>query len=300
MGERFVLTVPETVTARFLVAARTRLVPGTDCLRDAVGARGVGRFAATMLESSQLTIEPVTEITAELKAQLHRLGGSEDRLRDVLGAPRHITVTATSAPADLPRHAQAARLTARTLAAALHGTAADLDTGQILPPDKAPPTEPEDFALGRDWAPVYITLEPEDAARTRAETAGLHRFGLPEVTARHVPYANMLTAANLVRALAWQLLAEQTAHIRRTATTGPREILTERPVHENDVLRFWGAPARASRPSTRVQLAWTDTPCPGCPASIEARPADPDHEKWWAECAAAMPEQIRTPDPSTP
>lgn len=292
MGERFVLTVPEMVTARFLVATGTRLVPGPDYLQDAVGARGLGRFAAMMPASSRLTIEPVTEITADLKAQMHRLSGSQDRLRDVFGAARHITVTATTAPAGLPRHAQSARLTARTLAAALRGTVADLDTGQILPPEPAPPAEPEEFVLGRDWAPVYITLEPEDATRTRAETAGLHRFGLPEVTARHVPYASMLTAANLVRALTWQLFAEQ------TATTGPRETTAERLVHENDVLRFWGVPTKPAKPTAIVRLAWTDTPCPGCPAAIEVKPTDPDHEKWWADCARAMPKLIRIPTSS--
>ncbi|NKZ05404.1 hypothetical protein [Actinomadura latina] len=301
MAERFVLTVPETVTARFLVAAGTRAVPGPDRLRDALGARGLGRVAAAMLASSRLTVNPVTEITAELKEQVRRLDGAPDGLRDVFGAARHMTVTAVTAPAGLPRHAQATRLAARTLAAALRGRVADLDTGRILPPEDGPPAEPEEFFLGGDWAPVYITLEPEDATRARAETAGLHRFGLPEVTARHVPYASMLTAANLVRALAWQLFAEQRAFLARAGTAGTRETPAERAVRRDDVMRFWGATERPAKQTAAVRLAWTDTACPACAAAIEARPADPDRDKWWTECATAMPHLIRpTPSPAEP
>jgi len=302
MGERFVLTVPDEVAARFLVAAGAHAVPGPDYLRDAVGDRGLGRVAAGLLASSRLAVEPVTAVSGPLRERLHRLGGSPERLRDVFGAARHITVTSVTAPAARPRAAQATRLVARTLAAALGGTAADLDTGRVLPPEDGPPAEPERFVLGRDWAPVYIDLEPGDTTRARAETAGLHRFGLPEVTVRRVPYASMLTAANLVRGLAWQLFADRSAWLARGGGAA-HEIPAERPVSAGDVLRFWGAaePAR-SRPArtARVTLGWTGTACPGCPAAIEATPAEADGETWWAESAArAMPRLIRpTPAPA--
>ncbi|NVI86298.1 hypothetical protein [Actinomadura sp. BRA 177] len=297
MGERFVLTAPEAVSARFLVATGARTVPGPRYLRDALGERGLGRAAAGLLATSRLTIEPVTEVTADLKERLHRLTGSPDRLRDVFGAARHITVTTTTHPADLPRTAQATRLAARTLAAAVRGTVADLDTGQILPPEDAPPTEPDTFVLGTDRAPVYITLEPEDATRARAETAGLHRFGLPEITTRRVPYASMLTAANLVRALAWQLFAEQTACLARTGG-GTHDTPAERHVGEDDVMRFWGAAQERTKTTARVRLAWAETACPGCPAAIEAKPAHPDPQTWWTDCAKAMPKLIRTAPPA--
>ncbi|TDC12055.1 hypothetical protein E1284_25350, partial [Actinomadura bangladeshensis] len=295
MGERFVLAVPGVVTARFLVATDARAVPGMDYLRDAVGDRGLGRVATGLLGSGRLTAEPVTEVTPGLKERMHRLGGQPERLRDVLGAARHIAVTAATAPGGRPLGAQAARLTARVLAAAVRGTVADLDAGRILPPEDGPPAEPERFVLGRDWAPVYITLEPDDATRARAETAGLHRFGLPEVAVRRVPYASMLTAANLARALAWQLFAEQAAWLKRGGTEGPRETPAERPVTAADVMDFWGArtPA-ATAAAAQIRLAWTDTGCPACPAAIEAHPASMDHGTWWSESAArAMPKLIR-------
>ncbi|GAA1805100.1 hypothetical protein [Actinomadura chokoriensis] len=299
MGERLVLTVPGVVTARFLVATDARVVPGPDYLRDAVGDRGLGRVAAGLLGSGRLTAEPVTEVTPELKERMHRLGGQPERLRDVFGAARHITVTAATAPGGRPLGAQAARLTARVLAAAVRGTVADLDAGRIPPPENGPPAEPEPFVLGRDWAPVYITLEPDDATRARAETAGLHRFGLPEVAVRRVPYGSMLTAANLARALAWQLFAEQTAWLKRGGTKGPRETPAERLVTETDVMNFWGARTPANTTAAaRVRLTWTDTNCPGCPAAIEAHPASEDHDTWWSESAArAMPRLIRPTPP---
>ncbi|GAA1863165.1 hypothetical protein GCM10009736_32920 [Actinomadura bangladeshensis] len=299
MGERFVLAVPGVVTARFLVATDARAVPGMDYLRDAVGDRGLGRVATGLLGSGRLTAEPVTEVTPGLKERMHRLGGQPERLRDVLGAARHIAVTAATAPGGRPLGAQAARLTARVLAAAVRGTVADLDAGRILPPEDGPPAEPERFVLGRDWAPVYITLEPDDATRARAETAGLHRFGLPEVAVRRVPYASMLTAANLARALAWQLFAEQAAWLKRGGTEGPRETPAERPVTAADVMDFWGArtPA-ATAAAAQIRLAWTDTGCPACPAAIEAHPASMDHGTWWSESAArAMPKLIRPTPP---
>lgn len=295
MGERFVLAVPGVVTARFLVATDARAVPGVDHLREAVGDRGLGRVAAGLLGAGRLTAEPVTEVTSELRERLHRLGGPPGRLRAVFGAARHITVTAATAPGVRPRGAQAARLTARVLAAAVRGTVADLDSGRILPPEDGRPAEPERFVLGRDWAPVYITLEPDDATRARAETAGLHRFGLPEVAVRRVPYGSMLTAANLVRGLAWQLFAEQAAWLGRGAVAGPRETPAERPVTEGDVMNFWGdrgsaAPAGAAR----VRLGRTGTGCPGCPAAIEAHPASEDRDAWWSGSAArAMPKLVR-------
>jgi hypothetical protein len=299
MEERFVLTVPGVVTARFLVATDARAVPGAGYLRDAVGHRGPGRVAAGLLGSGRLTVEPVTEVTGELKERLHRLGGPPERLRDVFGAARHITVTAATAPDGRPRGAQAARLTARVLAAAVRGTVADLDSGRILPPEDGPPAEPGRFVLGRDWAPVYITLEPDDATRARAETAGLHRFGLPEVAVRRVPYGSMLTAANLARGLAWQLFAEQAAWLGRGGGGGPREIHAERFVSGADVMNFWGAPKPANTAeAARVRLGWTDSGCPDCPAAIEAHPASEDDDTWWSGSAArAMPKLIRPTPP---
>jgi hypothetical protein len=110
----------------------------------------------------------------------------------------------------------------------------------------------------------------------------------------------MLTAANLVRGLAWQLFAEQAAWLGRGGAGGTRETPAERDVGENDVMRFWGAARKPGKAAdtARVRLAWTGTACPDCAQAIEARPAGADRETWWNECAAAMPKLIRAaPDP---
>ncbi|MDL4817110.1 hypothetical protein [Actinomadura opuntiae] len=313
MGGRFELEVPETVTTRFLVATQSRTLPGPGRLPDAIGDGALAREAAAMLESARLVVEPVTRPSGELKTRFHRLAAPPGRLGTVVGARRHIAVTAAGPPAGQPRSAQAARLAARALATAVDGTVADLDSRQILP-GSASPAEPEGFALGRAWVSVFVTLDPDDGARARVDTAGLHRFGLPEVAARHVPYASMLTAANLVRGLTWQLVAEQAAWLGCGHRDRTRATRCERAVSAADVLRFWGAgpPGRApgDSGSATVRLGWTGTDCPDCPAAIElippARlppaprasppPAAPAEDRWWRKVAEAMP-QISRPTP---
>ncbi|MBO2464059.1 hypothetical protein [Actinomadura violacea] len=320
MGGRFVLEVPASVTTRFLVATQARTLPAPDRLPDAAGDGALAREAAAMLKAASLVVEPVTRPSGDLKARFHRLATPPGRLGAVVGARRHVAVTAAGPPAGQPRTAQAARLAARALAAAVGGTVADLDSRRILP-GSPPSAEPEEFALGRAWVSVFVTLDPADAARVRIDTAGLHRFGLPEVAARHVPYASMLTAANLVRGLAWQLVAEQTAWLGRGRRDRTRTTRHERAVSAADVLRFWGAgPAGgASGGSVVVRLGWTGTDCPDCAAAIEVvppvrlsrafgasdavpsgspPPCGPAEDPWWRDAADAMPKMARAaPDP---
>lgn len=325
MGGRFVLEVPASVTTRFLVATQARTLPGPGRLPDAIGDGALAREAAAMLASAGLVVEPVTRPSADLKARFHRLAAPHGRLGTVVGARRHIAVTAEGPPAGQPRSAQAARLAARALAAAVGGTVADLDSRQILP--GAPPdAEPERCVLGRAWVSVFVTLDPGDGARARVDTAGLHRFGLPEVAARHVPYASVLAAANLVRGLTWQLVAEQTAWLGRGHRDRTRATRRDRAVSAADVLRFWGTgpqgPAPGDAESVTVRLGWTGTDCPDCAAAIEAVPpvrvpaaprasdspgpvpcasaphAGPAEDTWWRAAAEAMPKIARAaPDP---
>ncbi|WP_242910114.1 hypothetical protein [Actinomadura terrae] len=290
MGERLILHLPETVTTRFLVATDARTVPGPDYLADAVGG-DLGRVAAELIGTPALTIEPTPPGT--YRERLRALGGTPD----LVGAARHLAVTSVAAPAAQPRHAQATRLLARTLAAATGGTVADLDSSRVLPGDEGPPTEPERFVPGDDWVSVFIASD-DGGPSLRVETAGLHRFGLPEAAAERVPYASMLTAANLVRGLAWQLLAE---HTEWAAAAGPdpvRHTAADRLVDADDVMRFWGTRSSADG-ALPVTLDWTASMCPGCEKALKALPPGADPTAWWAGPAAeAMPKLVRAdPDP---
>ncbi|HEU5028414.1 MAG TPA: hypothetical protein VFV01_26110 [Spirillospora sp.] len=325
MGGRFELEVPESVTTRFLVATQERTLPGSGRLPDAIGDGALAREAGAMLASARLVVEPVTRPSGDLKTRFHRLAAPPGRLGTVVGARRHIAVTAAGPPAGQPRTAQAARLAAHALAAAVGGTVADLDSRRILP-GSPPPAEPERFALGHAWVSVFVTLDPDGGARARIDTAGLHRFGLPEVAARRVAFGDVLTAANLVRGLTWQLVAEQSAWLGRGHRGRTRTTRRERAVSAADVLRFWGVgpPSRApgDRGAATVRLGWTGTDCPDCPAAIELIPpvrvppgprasgssgpvprasppcAGPAEEPWWRAAAEAMPKIARpAPDP---
>lgn len=118
MGGRFVLEVPETVTTRFLVATQARTLPGPGRLPAALGDGALAREAAAMLASAGLAVELVTRPSADLTARFHRLAAPHGRLGAVVGARRHIAVTAEGPPAGQPRSAQAARFAARAPTAA--------------------------------------------------------------------------------------------------------------------------------------------------------------------------------------
>ncbi|MUN41350.1 hypothetical protein [Actinomadura litoris] len=296
MGERLILHLPETVTTRFLVATDARTVPGPDYLADAVGGGGgLSRVAATLVGTPALTIEHTPPGTC--RDRLRTLGGAPDRLAELIGAARHLAVTTVADPAGQPRHAQATRLLARTLAAATGGVAADLDSSRLLPVDEGPPTEPDRFVPGRDWVSVFIASS-EGGPSLRVETAGLHRFGLPEVMAGPVPYASMLTAANLVRGLAWQLLAEHTGWASGAAPGRIRHTAAERVVRADDVMRFWGTRSSGGG-ALPLTLDWTTSTCPGCERALKVLPPGADPPTWWAETAAeAMPKLVHAvPDP---
>src|SRR5690606_10434706 len=130
--------------------------------------------------------------------RLRALGGGEGELAALRSARRHLVVTSIADPAAQPRQAQAARLVARTLAAATGGRGADLAANP--PPSDPPGPEPDRFLLCDDWLGVFLT--PGEGRTLRADTAGLHRFGLPELVAVRIPYGRMLTAVTVLRGLA--------------------------------------------------------------------------------------------------
>ncbi|MFG2004693.1 hypothetical protein ACGFNU_36625 [Spirillospora sp. NPDC048911] len=222
------------VTTRFLVAADESATPDLAHLRKALPDTPLAQTARALLGSPQLTIDAASTAPTRWSPRLLRLGGVPDGLQRVIKARHHILVHSTAAPSDQPRHAQAARLVARVLATVMSGDLVDLDSSQLL----STSTEPDRFVLGDEWIGVFVALaEGRDAEHcVRAGTAGMHRFGLPEIMATEVPYGHMLTAANILRALAFRLLSD--GALSRNHLLDP-----------DDLLRFWGAhPAYPAKP----------------------------------------------------
>ncbi|WP_147341570.1 hypothetical protein [Actinomadura logoneensis] len=209
----------------------------------------------------------------------------------VLDAPFHRLVEARLSRTSLPLGLQAVRLFARAVAAATDGIATDLDSGQV--PAAEPEPEPSTFVLAHGWVGVFVS--PDGDGLVRADTRGLHRFGLPEVSARHAPLGLVHAAANLVRGLAYRLATAHHPALRASddhfPTTSPSATLTR--CTPADVLRFWGLPA-ARGPSVTVRLAPADTACPDCDTALKAAPptATPAWE-WWQSQAMALPPHPR-------
>ncbi|KAB2352612.1 hypothetical protein [Actinomadura rudentiformis] len=291
----------ETVTTRFLVATNEGVTQlssrrGIDHLCEALPKTRLGRTARALLRSRLLSIDPAQPAPTQWSPRLLHLGGAPEALQRVNEARHHVLLTSAAAPCDQPRHAQAARLVARVLAAAMSGDLVDLDSDQLLAASPSPggTTEPERFVLGNEWIGVFVTLAQERDAEhcIRVGTAGMHRFALPEVMASEVPYGHMLTAANILRALAFRLLSDGGIPAKFTLDAG-------------DLLRFWGArPAPAGRLSLRLTPAESD--CSGCSKALAVLPptrrgtglesgratgcGDP---VWWEERAAeAMPKLV--------
>ncbi|MEU6036851.1 hypothetical protein ABZ801_15720 [Actinomadura sp. NPDC047616] len=236
---------PETVASRFLVS--TDEPPPADVSGLLTG----GDLAALARELHARSALKLREHRPEAD-WLARLGGSSGRLRRLRNARHHVLVRVQGAPDDAPRHAQAARQAARLLAAAAGGLVVDVDSHQVV---GTSPVEREHFVLGDQWIGVFVVGE---RALVRADTWGLHRFGLPELTVRGAPYGHLLTAANLLRVLAFRLFS------RRRAEAVPGTLLLD----GADLLRFWGArPAPAGRFMVRLSLGAGN--CPGCRPALE-------------------------------
>jgi hypothetical protein len=253
------LPAPESVTTRFLVAAMECV---SEPFRDILSGTAVARTARELHARSLLTIRP----HSAAPEWTTRLGGAIGYLERLERARHHLLVQTRSSPENAPRHAQAARQAARLLAAAANGLVIDVDSNQVVKPS---PLEPGRFVLGQEWIGVFITLD--ETGCIRADTAGLHRFGLPELTVQRVSYGHLLTAANLLRALAFRLFAER----------GAAAVPAERLLNAGDLLRFWGArPIRAGR--FLVALSPAATTCSQCRTALEVSPpSGGEAPGWW-------------------
>lgn len=299
MSATLTLQIPESVVTRFLVATDERVRPGTGYLRDALGGGGPARTARDLLASPLLVVTGGRATDSLWADRPAGLGGGEVELAAARSARHQLVVTSVAAPAAQPRHAQAARLVARVLAAATSGVVADLAANQVLSGAGGPPvSEPERFILGEDWLGVFVA--PDAERGVRADTVGLHRFGLPELLVRDVPYGCMLTAVNVLRGLAFRMLTEHWAWLSAGGRAGPREISADRDLDPGDVLRFWGARPGRVGGALPVHLMPERADCPECDAGLRVTgPGGDGAAGWWERAAGpAIPALVSAaPDP---
>ncbi|GAA4150613.1 hypothetical protein [Actinomadura keratinilytica] len=269
---------PETVTSRFLVSA------GEPLPADVSGLLGTGGGPAALARELHARSALTLREHRPRAEWLAHLGGTSGRLQRLQDARHHMLVHVRGAPDDAPRHAQAARQAARLLAAAAGGLVVDVDSYQVV---HTSPAERERFVLGDQWIGVFVA---GDRTLVRADTWGLHRFGLPELVARDVPLGHLLTAVNLLRVLAFRLFS------RRRAGAVPGTLL----VDGADLLRFWGArPVPAGR--FMVRLAPGTGGCRGCRSALEVAPTGRGAGWWDDGPGRALPKLLSArPEPDPP
>ncbi|MCW2913344.1 MAG: hypothetical protein JWN52_1412 [Actinomycetia bacterium] len=308
MSDQLTLEIPESVTSHFVVATglSTSLSPGDirdllgDAARRGAEAASLARTACELLDSPLVLVAGKRAGDSDWTARLDGVAGAEEEVRRLRWAEHHLVLTSVAPPAAQPRHAQAVRFMARVLAEHTGGLVADLAAGQTLSAGEVPAGETERFVLADDWTAAFVGSDdepearvPEQEVRIRIDTTGLARFGVPDLVARHVPGDRMITSINLLRALAYRLLAGHWDWLADHPGHRARTIDVEQHVDIRDLWRFWGA-----RPvgdgGLWVRLAWGRPECPDCPDVLEVAPPEGrDPGDWWDGVPEVIPSLAR-------
>lgn len=271
--------IPESVTTHFLVATAEQVEVEAADLCGLLGENGwwgshTAALAATareLLSSPLLLLRGEPAAWSGLAPVLDGIAGPDAELTRLRQAGHHLVLTSVAPPAAQPLYAQASRYAARVLAERTGGVVADLRSGHVLPGGDLPGLERERFVLADDWVLVFMSA---DERGVRAETAGLARFGLPDLAARRVPLGRMLTAANVLRALSYRLLAEHWRWLSDHPGGRTRQIAAGQYAGAQDLWRFWGA-RPVSDGGVGVRLA------PEGNLLVVGPPDDRPEETWW-------------------
>ncbi len=254
------LTIPDRVSATFVVAAPER-PPGTALAaiaerltslprpsaprrRRRAGREPMGR-ASTGRERSgrELTGGPVEVAVDEVGSEDPVLAwareilccpecslGEERLLGDLLArSRRHYAVTCTAPAGWPPVHLWAAARAVDELAEATGGVRLDPGVPRLLPSPWRPPpvTRPRAFAVG-DW--LWPRLGLGDDGRHMLLTAGLARFGLPELGAEGLAAREVHPTIHLLEDLAQALTRRLFAHVASTGLPAPLTLPPRLPI----------------------------------------------------------------------
>ncbi len=281
------LTVPETVAAPFVVATAHPLDD------PAAAARGRVRLplAAELLGSPLLRMRTRPPAESGYADLLRDAAWVRPEERHLLAKTRqHIVVTGHAPPVSQPGHGQAAREIARAVAEACDGVVYDAWSHQVLAHAFRFAGEHPEFCLADDWLATFVV---PDAGDLRLVTAGLHRFGFPELEAAQVPRGTLPAAITLLRCLAVGLLAEHWDWLACHPGARRRRIPDETWAEGLDVWRYWGAePGEVLGGRVRVRLARAAGGDDGLPYLTAGPPGDFDAgaAAWWSDVVdLAMP-----------
>jgi len=276
MSDVIAFTVPQTITSCFVVAADR--LPGDlasvakNRLSEPYATPALERFGTPRLRvAGRPAGESPWDLGGVSAVNDEDLPYEEQMKR----AAYHIAVATTVAVPDQPLGTQVARAVARTIASATGGVAVDLMTDAIvhLPEPKSHVLSPvaverARFVLADDWlSPICPPTVvgglcpaagsgrgPARCACTRLTTAGLCRFGLPELHIDRVACTYDLAALNLLRTVAQRLLTEQWARVAMQPGGGAHAIDPDLTLADDDFARYWGTEDPVSTENLRVGL----------------------------------------------
>jgi hypothetical protein len=152
----------------------------------------------------------------------------------------------------------------------------------VLPHDFRLGREHPDFCLADDWLATFISEAPTGM---RLTTAGLHRFGLPELEAREIPLSNTFAAVTLVRCLSVTLLTDHWDWLACNPGAPSRRLPDHCHADSRDVWHYWAAEppeAVTGRVDVRLRPSEEDGPSTlpylavGPPSDFTAPTAE-----WW-------------------
>jgi hypothetical protein len=197
------LPAPQSVGAFYAV-------PTTDgsLSTESLVAAGLGRVEASLprpVPQPLVQVHRVEELPPLSVDQLAAGGATEEQLHRLRSATHLVLVSVGGRPGWPPAHEWIARSLAAGVAGRLGTDVVDLLASQVLDPVAVRTSLPdaEGLVCLADWVGVEVWPEPEGYTCT---TAGLRRFGLPELQTVAVP-ANLVDAwGRAMVGLAWRLL----------------------------------------------------------------------------------------------
>lgn len=217
MAPPLTLSVPESVGAFYAV-------PTTDgSVRvESLVAAGLGRVEEALprpLPQPLVQVHRVEDLPPLPLGQLVAAGATDEQLARLRAASHLVLVTVGGRPGWPPTHEWIARTLAVGAASQLNADVVDLLVHQVLEPSAVRASLPDDEGMVclADW--VAVDVWPERGGYT-STTAGLRRFGLPELRTLAAP-ANLVDSwARVMVGLAGRLLGAWRDAVA-TAPPGP-------------------------------------------------------------------------------
>lgn len=197
------LPVPQSVGAFYAVPAVDGSVPV-----ESLVAAGLGRVEEALpqpLPQPLMQVHRVEELPPLPLAQLAAAGATDEQLARLRSASHLVLVSVGGRPGWPPAHEWIARTLAAGAASRVGSDVVDLLVHQVLEPSAVSASLPdaEGLVCLADW--VAVDVWPEHGGYT-CTTAGLRRFGLPELRTRSAPPDLVDTWGRVMVGLAGRLL----------------------------------------------------------------------------------------------